>query len=343
MEQMSTARLKENCSGCRPEHGSLISIRGWGIQTEPIIALGGRLAVTTATLALVACLLAVLALAASATAAGEFEPNDSRDSAFGPLAGGVDYTARFETDNDVDWYVFYVRAYGQFDFSATSIDSDCPSNWASVELKDLDGKWLDSFDPGSVNETNHLYLTLNPGRYYLLVDSFRDKCTTDRYRFRIDPAAAITTSVECGEAIVAREAIAPQLATISQNLAKNAEDLAEKAAAVHAAKKELRRDSKQAQRLKTKRKRLGQKLEKFKKTYKELKRFRKGRRMIRKLNRTSAKLRQARTDVKDARRQVQDAKAERRPLWKKKLSLDAVAQQHQRALSNLNGQTANHC
>ncbi len=65
--------------------------------------------------------LALLMFASSASATGEFEPNDNRDTAYGPLEGGVPYTATIDTENDVDWYVFYVKTYSQMDFSSTLV------------------------------------------------------------------------------------------------------------------------------------------------------------------------------------------------------------------------------
>jgi hypothetical protein len=201
----------------------------------PASALRGRLGISLA-----ACLLLVLAFASGAKATGEYEPNDTRDSAYGPLAGGTDYTARFETENDVDWYVFYVRQYSQMDFSATGAP-DCIWVLAKVELRDLDGKSIERFESGWTGETNHLYLTLEPGRYYLEIRNPSGECLGEPYRFRIDPVAAITSSRECGEAIVARDGIGPELAATDSKLGKTSEQLATKAKAVKKAKKVLRR------------------------------------------------------------------------------------------------------
>jgi len=183
--------------------------------------------------------LLVLALAASAHAAGEYEPNDSRDSAYGPLAGGTPYTGTIETDNDVDWFAFYVKTYSQMDFSATMVKSCSSFGEASIELYDKDGRYIRYFYTGSPNETSHLLVTLNPGRYYLEVED--PACTGDRYRFQIDPAASITTSRECGEAIVARDAIGPLLADASAKLTTNTVKLSEKVQAVRKANRVFKR------------------------------------------------------------------------------------------------------
>lgn len=185
----------------------------------------------------------LLLFATSAKAASEFEPNDTRDTAYGPLSGGVDYSATFETANDVDWYVFYVKTYSQMDFSASMLKQSCNDAnrdvYAAPALLDKDGRRLDSFAAGSVNKTNHLLLTLNPGRYYLEVQN--DGCPEDRYRFRIDPASAITPSRECGEAIVARDAVGSELAKTNRMLTKRTEVLDAETQQLEEAQKALRR------------------------------------------------------------------------------------------------------
>lgn len=191
-------------------------------------------------LGVVVCVVALLAFSPLVQAANEYELNDTRESATGPLKGGTDYTATFETVNDVDWYLFYIKSYSQMDFSATTIGpTSCPSSYTELELLDRDGKYIRRFYPGGIGKTEHLQLTLNPGRYYFLVEN--DGCTDDQYRFRIDPAASITSSRECGEAIVAKDAIGPQVTKVNEELADNAEDLAVAATGVRKAKKVVRK------------------------------------------------------------------------------------------------------
>jgi hypothetical protein len=180
------------------------------------------------------CLLALLVFSSSAAATNEFEPNDNRDTAAGPLEGGVPYTATFETDNDVDWYVFYIKTYSQMDFSASQIKSE-GGHVSYFYLRDKDGKYMDSFSSGGVNQTNHLLLTMNPGRYYLEVEG----ATKDVYRFQIDPAAAITPSRDCGEAIVSKEDVSPQLVKVTGELSKVSEKLVKPSEEVAAAEARL--------------------------------------------------------------------------------------------------------
>lgn len=143
-----------------------------------------------------------LTFASGALAAGEYELNDSRETAYGPVAGGVDYTATFETKNDIDWYVFNIAAHSQLDFSSTTVDSTCTSisDSMGIDLYDRDGKSvnrslsLSKYDEG---ETKHLRLTMDPGRYYLRAHGDYG-CDGSRYRFRIDPPPAITTEPDLG-------------------------------------------------------------------------------------------------------------------------------------------------
>lgn len=275
--------------------------------------------------AVLVALAVMLTFGASARAAGEYEPNDSRDTAYGPLAGGTWYTATFETDNDVDWYVFYIKSYSQMDFSAgvvSSSESCCPH--AGLNLYDKDGKSIDSLYSGGLNEVNHLYLTLTPGRYYLEAENYG--YTGDRYKFSIEPAASITTSRECGEAIVAKDSVGSELDETNQELAKKSEALAVKAAAVHEAKKDLRHAGKKVRRLRAK-----------------VKRLRRRPRFGWYLRRTRAKLQEARYEVRRAVQALEGAKERRRPVWEEKRSLEAIAAQHQQEIAAAEGQIAASC
>lgn len=276
--------------------------------------------------------LSMLMLGASARAAGAYEPNDSRETAFGPLAGGTWYTANIDTVNDYDWYLFYVKTYSQIEFSATTAAKESPSSY--FDLYDRDGEYLETGCCGSPlyasgEVVDRFPLTMEPGRYYLKVGGGQGAA----YKFRIDPAASLTTSRECGEAIVAKDLVAPQLADVTQELAKNAETLAVRAAAVHEAKADLGPASKKVKRLRAKVKRLRQ-----------LRRAGvRPRRTSAKLSRTSAKLRQARSEVSNAVDEVNRAKEERRPVWQEKVNLEAVAGQRRQEIANADGQIAAHC
>lgn len=290
---------------------------------------------------LVACLWAVLTLPAIAQAAGEYEPNDGRDNAYGPLAGGTEYTATFETANDTDWYVFYVKTYSQMDVSAekiSNVEEFC--EFSTVQLYDKDGNVVRS---GSTNmssglATNHIHVTLSPGRYYF--QALRDQaCVGDRYRFRIEPASAITTSQDCGEAIVTRETVTPLVGPLNEKLARNGESLAEKVQSVNEAKKRLRHAAKKAQRLHRKTKRLEKQLRKRKRLGNRAAR----RRMSKRHLALRRKLVQLQAETRRARDRLNEAKAARSPVWSEKVNLEALSQQYQRELSGAEGQIASSC
>jgi hypothetical protein len=179
--------------------------------------------------------LLTLVFGASAFAVKEYEPNDTRETAAGPLEGGKPYTATFETDNDVDWYVFYIKTYSQMDFTATEV-TNCDYHSVYLRLLDKDGKSIESFSAGPVNQVNHLHLTMEPGRYYFEVRNPGCSNENDVYRFQIDPAASITPSHDCGEAIVAKGALAPQVTKVTGELGKNDAALAKAEGAVKSAK-----------------------------------------------------------------------------------------------------------
>ncbi len=54
-----------------------------------------------------ALLILSLCLAPAASAESEFEPNDTFETAYGPLAADATYPATLETEEDVDTYYFY--------------------------------------------------------------------------------------------------------------------------------------------------------------------------------------------------------------------------------------------
>jgi hypothetical protein len=269
--------------------------------------------------------LSLLMFGASARAAGEYEPNDSRETAFGPLAGATWYTAGIDTVNDYDWYLFYVKTYSQIEFQATAVTGSTSSSYFYLYGRDGDEIYTGCCGAPLVapsEEVDRLPLTMSPGRYYLRAGGSQGS----RYKFRIDPATSITTSRECGEAIVAKDLVAPQLADVNEERAKNAEVLATKVAAVHEAKKDLRQASDKAKRLKAK-----------------VKRLHRLHRPSRYVRRTVSKLRQVRSEVARAMEEVDQANQERQPVWEEKSKLDAIAGQRQQEIADAEGQIASHC
>jgi hypothetical protein len=56
---------------------------------------------------------------ASAAVEGPFEPNDTMQTAFGPLVPDVGYTAQFESAANPDWYYVYTAGAGTVDIALT--------------------------------------------------------------------------------------------------------------------------------------------------------------------------------------------------------------------------------
>lgn len=280
-----------------------------------------------------ACALTLLVCASSASATGEFEPNDSRDTAYGPLEGGVPYTATIDTENDVDWYVFYVKTYSQMDFSITLLKQEEFSD--SVQLLDKDARYVNGFSSGYLNETRHLLLTLNPGRYYLKVDGY----TKDVYRIQIDPASAVTANRECGEAIVSREDVGPQLAKVTGEIGKVNEKLAKPNERVTADEASLAALNKKREKFLLKWKRAMRRLTRNHRLRGYVRR-RKMRALQASKRRYNKKLSSEKSSVK--KKLVTDQAAQGKGL-EQRSGLEAVEAQNKSALSQAESQIAAHC
>jgi opacity protein-like surface antigen len=138
--------------------------------------------------------LALLALAATAllalpsAAAADVEPNDGITQTEGPLTGGTTYSGSLSTENDEDWYSFYVSSQTQLDVSlSVPAGSACDPRFT---LSDTDGGFIESerVDP---NETFHFRYTTAAGtnRYLLSVSG----CQGATYQFSLNPAASIVS------------------------------------------------------------------------------------------------------------------------------------------------------
>lgn len=286
-------------------------------------------------LSISACVLALLVLSSSAWATGEFEPNDTLSTAAGPLEGGKTYNASFETENDVDWYLFYVKTYSQMDFSATMTKA-CGYS-AEIRLYDLDGKFVNSFYAGNLNQTNHLLFTLSPGRYYL--EFLYPDCPQDAYSFRVDPAAAITANRECGEAIVSKESVGPQLAKVAGELSKNGEKLVKPTEEVNADEAALAALSKRWEAFLVKWKSAMRKLSRAPRLRGYVRRSRR-RSLLATKRRTSLQLKAQKDSLK---RRLASAVAAQAKVLEQRASLQAVETQGKSTLSQAEAQIVAHC
>lgn len=284
-------------------------------------------------LAMVAAL--TLALAGGAQAKGEYEPNDTRETAHGPLLGEKDYVAEIDTENDVDWYLFYVKTYSQMEFVTTMLKSDGCS--VLYRLYDKDGEQLETgtFRSGHVEKTERFHLTMNPGRYYLKVDL----CAPgDRYRFRVNPAAALTSDRACGEAIVARDTATPLLTEASAELGNTAGSLAAANTAVRESKEDLAKLKRRWEKGKARWRKMKRRI----KRHSESPRFQ--HRERRRLRRSRARLNRTLPVAKrSARSELATASETRAKVLAKRAPLQVLVTQHTNAKVQAEAQIAASC
>lgn len=118
-----------------------------------------------------------------ASQAAPYEPNDTVAQASGPLNGGQDYTAGIETGNDNDYYFFNVAGQRQLDIAVTELAGSC----SRLYLQNPDGGQIDRVDVYTTTE--HLRYTASGSSQFVLQVTGSEGC---QYRFRIDPADAVT-------------------------------------------------------------------------------------------------------------------------------------------------------
>ncbi|CAN5550904.1 hypothetical protein BH20ACT18_BH20ACT18_07480 [soil metagenome] len=116
--------------------------------------------------------------------------NPTITTAFGPLLGGVLYGGSIDADGEEDWFYFHTARAGAFDVAFTNI-KDAGSGGPLVELRDQNGKYLNSKYVGEDTIAHLSYTALGPATFALRV---RYGNPVDRYQFRISPASLLTTS-----------------------------------------------------------------------------------------------------------------------------------------------------
>jgi len=139
-------------------------------------------------------LLLVLCLApATATAAGEFEPNDDSETAYGPLAAGVTYAATLESGEDFDYYYFYVTGRGASPVAITITNTTADGDGLFAELLDADEAPLDeTYVPGE--DFDVFEADLEPGLYYLALQTELFEQFDETYEIRAEGGAGAFAS-----------------------------------------------------------------------------------------------------------------------------------------------------
>ncbi len=125
-----------------------------------------------------------LLLAPLAMAAPTYEPNDTFDTAYGPLVPGNTYSDTIATGDDVDDYYFYVTNPNGSQVQVTINDPTVGGDGVYAELDDSNGNWVDYVDVGNEDSAT-LDENLDPGKYYLSVQSETADQTDEAYSFSI--------------------------------------------------------------------------------------------------------------------------------------------------------------
>ncbi len=140
------------------------------------------------------------------------EPNEFREQAIGPLAGGVTYAGASNTRNDEDWFYFYAKPQQEIEISATTADLGCTEDsdgyleFFPETAKPQSGGSI-WFFAEAIRRARH---TTGPTyqRYYVSV-----RCPLHSYLFRITPASALASQA-CVDAVAGRDGLAAQLAEL---------------------------------------------------------------------------------------------------------------------------------
>ncbi|HEX7059375.1 MAG TPA: hypothetical protein VF176_05945 [Solirubrobacterales bacterium] len=134
---------------------------------------------------ILAALLSALCLVpASALADGEFEPNDSEETAYGPLVAGAVYSATLENGDDIDSFFFYVGGDRETPVQVTITDTTSDGDGLYAELSDSEDVIDDLDVPGG--DFDVFEEDLAPGTYYLDLQTELFEQTNETYEIRVE-------------------------------------------------------------------------------------------------------------------------------------------------------------
>lgn len=134
--------------------------------------LAGRGFLKVAGVALISLLLAGLMAASASAAQPPYEPNDSLLTAYGPLTINQTYTAAIETENDLDYFYFYVTTPSTAQVTITLKSLGGPENAAGtyLGLENAQGDGIgEDADVGQAGQTSTINQTLSAGKYLVKV------------------------------------------------------------------------------------------------------------------------------------------------------------------------------
>lgn len=135
-------------------------------------------------IAFVAAILLGLVIAPTATAEPSYEPNDTLDTAYGPLVAGTTYSGTIADVWDDDNYYFYVTDPDGSQVSVTVNDTTVGGDGVYFELDDSEGSSIDNADVNGEDSAT-LQDKLDPGKYYVSVSAELDDETNENYSLSI--------------------------------------------------------------------------------------------------------------------------------------------------------------
>jgi hypothetical protein len=146
----------------------------------------------------------LLCLATAPATAAPYEPNDTQETATGPLLGGLAYSAAIESlynpdsgaPGDIDWYVFYTSGPAKLDIAYENLQQSGSCFGPEARLLDPSGNTL-GFGHPARNKTDHIvYEAPAAGQFFLRVKGYHiEPCPPpdEPYRFTIQSTAGLIT------------------------------------------------------------------------------------------------------------------------------------------------------
>lgn len=185
---------------------------------------GANLARLVAVVALLAALVAVGAVE-RASAQPPYEPNDSLLTAAGPLANNTTYTAADETENDVDYFYFYVTtpSTAQLTFTLTNLGGGFSGPYVYAEVTDSHGDGITYLGSVYAADYDTASISLEAGKYYVRVEGGSGYGASYKFTTSGTDGAFGDFSViaaQCAAATAPVNTYQAQLATAQANLKK---------------------------------------------------------------------------------------------------------------------------
>jgi hypothetical protein len=192
-----------------------------------------RSAITARRAAITAMATTALALGLASNAAAQtYESNDGYLSAYGPIMADTAYSAALETENDQDYYFFYVPQRTQMFFSLTMTNTPPNGDYSICsEVTQQTHAGYSSIDDTELTvgegQTRTAAITLGRGKYFFSV-----YCSdaVETYSFRITPPGTTSTyepfAAQCAAAHGPVVAANAKLVAANQKLNRNRRKLA---------------------------------------------------------------------------------------------------------------------